>query len=83
MAAIPGVTVNTHATTAVGQPAIGVTADGGKSWLLLNPQTFQVIGLRVKPTPFMKKAASGPQPPSGTISMAYEKVALVNRAGDR
>jgi len=83
MAGIGGVTVDTHLADAVGRPAIGVSANDGASWLLLDPQTYQVIGLRVKPTMFMKSTTSGPQPPSGAISMAWVKVALVNQPGDR
>jgi hypothetical protein len=82
MAAIPGVTVDTHATTGVGQPAIGVSDNGGDSWVFLDPRTYQLIGLTVKATPFMKAAKGAPMP-NGTISMAYEKVALVSQPGDR
>lgn len=83
MAAIPGVTADTHATTIAGQPAIGVSANGGESVLFLDPQTYRVIGLKAKTTPFMKSTKSGPPMTYGTLSMAYEKVALVNQPGDR
>lgn len=82
MAVIRGVTVDMHATTAAGQPAIGVSDNGGDSWVLLDPQTYRLIGLTVKATPFMKAAKGAPMP-NGTISMAYEKVALVGQAGER
>jgi hypothetical protein len=46
MAAIPGVTVQQGITDAVGDPAIGVSDDGGYNQLLLDPVSYQVIGLR-------------------------------------
>lgn len=75
-------TVDTHLTTA-GQPAIGVTANVGESWLLLDPETYRVIGLWVKPTPFMKSTKSGSPMPTAMISMAWVKVAVVDQPGDR
>jgi hypothetical protein len=81
IAGITGVTVNTHLTDAVGRPAIGVSANAGESWLLLDPRTYQVIGLRIKPTTFMKSAPNGPPQPSGMISMAWVEVALVSQPG--
>jgi hypothetical protein len=46
MAAIPGVTVQQGITDAVGNPAIGVSGDGGYDQLLLDPVSYQVTGLR-------------------------------------
>ena len=46
MATIPGVTVQQGITDAAGAPAIGVSADGGYDQLLLDPVSYQVIGLR-------------------------------------
>jgi hypothetical protein len=46
MAAIPGVTVQQGVTDAAGAPAIGVSGDGGYDQLLLDPVSYQVIGLR-------------------------------------
>jgi hypothetical protein len=46
MAAIPGVTVQQGITDAVNEPAIGVSGDGGYDQLLLDPVSYQVIGLR-------------------------------------
>ena len=46
MAAIPGVTVQQHITDAAGAPAIGLSGDGGYDQLLLDPVSYQVIGLR-------------------------------------
>ena len=46
MAAIPGVTVQQDITDAAGARAIGVSGDGGYDQLLLDPVSYQVIGLR-------------------------------------
>jgi hypothetical protein len=46
MAAIPGVTVQQGITDAAGAPAIAVSGDGGHDQLLLDPVSYQVIGLR-------------------------------------
>ena len=46
MATIPGVTVQQGITDAAGAPAIGVSADGGYDQILLDPVSYQVIGLR-------------------------------------
>jgi hypothetical protein len=46
MAAISGVTVQQGITDAAGAPAIGVSDDGGYDQLLLDPHSYQVIGLR-------------------------------------
>jgi hypothetical protein len=46
MAAIPGVTVQRGITDAAGNPAIGVSDDGGYDQLLLDPVSYQVTGLR-------------------------------------
>jgi hypothetical protein len=46
MAAIPGVTVQQGITDAAGNPAIGVSDDGGYDQLLLDPVSYQVTGLR-------------------------------------
>jgi hypothetical protein len=45
-AALPGVSVQTGITDAVGAPAIGISDDGGYSQILLNPTGYQVIGLQ-------------------------------------
>ena len=42
MAAIPGVTVQQGITDAAGNPAIGVSGDGGYDQLLLDPVSYQV-----------------------------------------
>jgi hypothetical protein len=40
MAEIPGVTVASGLANAVGRAGIGVSANGGVSWLLLDPRTY-------------------------------------------
>jgi hypothetical protein len=84
MAEIPGVTVTPGLTSAVGRPGIGVSANGGVSWLLLDPQTDQVIGLGEKALSRASVMVKGaPITFSGTISMAWADVAVVAAAGQR
>ncbi len=44
LAAIPGVSVQTDITDAVGAPVIGISDDGGYTQLLLSPTSYEVIG---------------------------------------
>jgi hypothetical protein len=84
MADIPGVTVTRGLTSAVGRAGIGVSANGGVSWLLLDPQTYQVIGLGEKALSRESVTVKGaPITFSGTISMAWADVAVVAAAGQR
>jgi hypothetical protein len=84
MADIPGVTVTRGLTNAVGRAGIGVSANGGVSWLLLDPQTDQVIGLGEKALSRESVMVKGsPITFSGTISMAWADVAVVAAAGQR
>jgi hypothetical protein len=84
MADIPGVTVTRGLTNAVGRAGIGVSANGGVSWLLLDPQTYQVIGLGEKALSRASVMVKGsPITFSGTISMAWADVAIVAAAGQR
>jgi hypothetical protein len=84
LADIPGVTVTRGLTSAVGRPGIGVSANGGVSWLLLDPQTYQVIGLGEKALSRASVMVKGaPITFSGTISMAWADVAVVAAAGQR
>jgi hypothetical protein len=50
LATIPGVSVQTGITDAVGAPAIGISDDRGYSQLLLSPTSYLVIGQRVMST---------------------------------
>jgi hypothetical protein len=62
MAAIPGVTVQQGITDVAGNPAIGVSDDGGYDQLLLDPVSYQVTGLRQLSTGIGPKvAAPSPQ----------------------
>ena len=58
MAAIPGVTVQRGITDAAGNPAIGVSGDGGYDQLLLDPVSYQVTGLRQLSTGVGPRAAA-------------------------
>ena len=84
MAGIPDVTVTRGLTNAVGRAGIGVSANGGVSWLLLDPQTYQVIGLGEKALSRESVMVKGsPITFSGTISMAWADVAIVTAPGQR
>jgi hypothetical protein len=84
MADIPGVIVHTDLTNAVDRTAIGVSANGGVSWLLLDPQTYHVTGINEKAISIKSvKIKNYPLTFSGTISMAWADVAPVSRPGAR
>ena len=93
MATIPGVSSQQGITDVAGQPAIGLSASGGKSQLLLDPQTYQVIGARafsegqkVYPRAAGRKAAKlHTWPPNGDLftSMAFAQVTMVSGPGRR
>jgi hypothetical protein len=84
MAELPGVTVSHGLTNAVGRAGIGVSANGGVSWLLLDPRTYQVIGLNEKAISARSVTAKGSSLTfSGTISMAWADVAIVKGPGER
>lgn len=84
MADISGVTVKTDLTNAVGRTAIGVSANGGVSWLLLDPQTYQVSGISEKAISIKPlKGQNSPSTFSGTISMAWADAASVSGPGVR
>jgi hypothetical protein len=67
MATIPGVTVQPGITDAAGAAATGVSGDGGWDQILLDPVSYQVIGLRqlstgigpAVPAPGLSKQALG------------------------
>ena len=89
MAAIPGVTSQQGITDIAGRPAIGLSDNGGKTQLLLDPRTYRVIGMRAASTgtdPVRAAAGNGskvPWPPRGTIieSMAWAQVTMVSGPG--
>ncbi|HEY7265004.1 MAG TPA: CU044_5270 family protein [Trebonia sp.] len=69
MAAIPGVTVQQGITDAAGEPAIGVSDNGGYDQLLLDPVSYQVLGLRQLSTGIGPKLAA----PSARQLAGYPK----------
>jgi len=86
MATIPAVTGEKGITDAAGRPAIGLSANGGVTELLLNPQTYQVVGMRaISPGPGSANGVKGSMPPKGTvvISMAWAQVTAVSGPGRR
>ena len=91
LAAIPGVSSQQGITDVVGRPAIGLSDNGGKTQLLLDPHTYQVIGMRAASTgtdPVRTIAGKGrkvPWPPKGAIieSMAWAQVSMVSGPGRR
>ena len=97
MAAIPGISSQRGITDVVGQPAIGLSGNGGKTQLLLDPQTYQVIGMRAVSTGrdqaravtakcgkvLTAKCGKVHWPPKGTIieSIAWAQVTMVSGPG--
>jgi hypothetical protein len=75
MAAIPGVTVQQGITDAAGNPAIGVSGDGGYDQLLLDPVSYQVTGLRqISNGIGPKMAAPSPQQLAGYPKAMQQKI---------
>lgn len=96
MAIIPGIGIQEGISNVVGRPAVGLSADGGQIQLLLDPQSYQVIGLRmVSPGPEAAvtgvtkglRTGKGPGtvPPKGTVlqSLATTNVTKVSGPGKR
>jgi hypothetical protein len=84
MAAIPGVTVQQGITDAAGNPAIGVSDDGGYDQLLLDPVSYQVTGLRQLSNGIGPKvAAPSPQQLAGYPKAMQQQILrkLKNPAG--
>lgn len=90
MAAIPGISSQRGITDVAGQPAIALSASGGESQLLLDPQTYQVIGARQfsEGQKFWRRVAGRKadglhMPSKGTlfISMAWAQVTMVSGPG--
>ncbi len=46
MADIPGVSSQPDSTDLAGRPTVGLSADGGFDQLLLDPKTYQVVGMQ-------------------------------------
>jgi hypothetical protein len=84
MAAIPGVTVQQGITDVAGNPAIGVSGDGGYDQLLLDPVSYQVTGLRQLSNGIgPKMAAPSPQQLAGYPKAMQQQILrkLKNPAG--
>jgi hypothetical protein len=84
MAAIPGVTIQQGITDAAGNPAIGVSGDGGYDQLLLDPVSYQVTGLRQLSNGIgPKMAAPSPQQLAGYPKAMQQQILrkLKNPAG--
>ena len=84
MAAIPGVTIQQGITDAAGNPAIGVSDDGGYDQLLLDPVSYQVTGLRQLSNGIgPKMAAPSPQQLAGYPKAMQQQILrkLKNPAG--
>jgi hypothetical protein len=87
IATIPGVTVRQGLIDAAGRSAVGVTDNNGKTELLLDPQTYQVVGINLW-TPGPKglkgpKGSKGSKGAAGTQSIAYLRIAEVSGPGQR
>jgi hypothetical protein len=90
MAAIPGVSSQHGIRNVSGQPAVGLSASGGQTQLLLDPSTYQVNGMRQLSTgqnlgPQVKGHPKGRWPAKGGVvtSMAWAQVVLVAGPGRR
>jgi len=83
MAALPGISVQLGITDIVGAQAIGVSA-GGFEQLLLNPVSYQVIGLReFNPLHLARPEPGWPKHGGLIISSAYTLVREVSGPGIR
>jgi hypothetical protein len=89
IATIPGITTQYGITNVAGAPAVGLAPDNSQSQLLLDPHTFQVIGLRLLSPGPRSATHSGqptqPLPPKGTVtqSLANIHVSRVTGPGQR
>lgn len=85
MATIPGVTSQQGITNVVGRAAVGLSDDDNRSQLLLDPKTYQVIGLRQVSNGDSPKGKGGPAAPKGAVvsATAWVQVTLVSAPGQR
>jgi hypothetical protein len=90
MAAIAGVRARRQATDVLGRPAIALSIAGVDQQLLLDRSTYSVIGARTLsngswPAPKRAERSSNATVPKGRVveSLAWARVALVNRPGRR
>ncbi|WP_034267865.1 CU044_5270 family protein [Actinospica robiniae] len=80
MAAIPGITVEQGVKDVVGRPSVGVSNNGGTDELLLDPTTYQVVGMRVL-SQVPKGDANGPDEATVRESLAWTQVTMVSEPG--
>jgi hypothetical protein len=82
MASIPGISTQS-VTDVTGRAAIGVSDDGGYRQLLLDPHTYQILGLRLTSAGYAPTGATDQVPPNGTLvaSMAWTNVKAVRGPG--
>lgn len=84
IATIPGVRVTRGLRDAAGSPAVGITDDGGATEILLNPQTYQTVGISLTSVaPRTTKKAAGRSGGTRTSSYAYLRIAEVSGPGQR
>jgi hypothetical protein len=90
LATLPGITVQQGITDTAGGQAIGVSDDGGYDQLLINPVSYQVIGIRqlstgIGPRPAATKRHEPAYPARGTLinEIVYTQTAEVRTPGDR
>ena len=82
MAAIPGVTVEQGVKDAVGRSLVGVSANDGGVELLLDPATYQVVGMR---TLSHRANGHGTGSAGSTVlgSLAWTRITLVAEPGQK
>lgn len=89
LARIPGVSVQQGIIDGLGRPAVGLSATGGRSQLLLAPRTYQVTGMRQVSTGHdpvrLVKRGKVYWPAKGTVitSIASARPVLVRGPGQR
>lgn len=80
MAAMPGITVEQGVPDAVGRPSVAVSPDGGRTELLLDPATYQVVGLRTT-SGGVNQGGAGPGTGAVLYSLALVQVTMVSGPG--
>jgi hypothetical protein len=85
IATIPGVSADEHITDAAGRPAIGITDDHGQTEILLNPTTYQPVGLITRSPAVKVKLGNGKTDDFGpqTSSIAIVQVSEISAPGQR
>lgn len=78
IATLPGVSVDQHVTDAAGRSTIGITDDQGRTEILLNPATYQPVGLIVR-SPAVKVAKPAPGHSLSSTGPLASPVPMVTR----